>query len=167
MFLTSIRLMNKEKKILFVCRANICRSPMAEAIFKVKLEEANLSSKVAVASRAIEDWCVNQPPHPQVLTILKHFHIPTKGLKSQQLHPRDGKLFDLIACMDEAVYQDARERLGEKADKCCLFNSFLGSKNDVLDPMYTKDFLTTYDEISEGINAIIAILKKEMDQNDS
>ena len=44
------------KKVLFVCLGNICRSPMAEAVFKKMVADENLQDKIIIDSAATSSW---------------------------------------------------------------------------------------------------------------
>ena len=62
-------------KIMFVCHGNICRSPMAEFIFRKMIEEKNLSHKYIVSSSATsteEIWNgIGNPVYPPAKAELK------------------------------------------------------------------------------------------------
>ncbi len=50
-------------RVLFVCLGNICRSPMAEAVFKHLVEQGGLSGKIEVDSAGTGDSHLGHPPH--------------------------------------------------------------------------------------------------------
>lgn len=59
--------------VLFVCLGNICRSPMAEAMFRQMVKNAHLENKIKVASAAISSQEQGNPPHPGAIAELaKH-----------------------------------------------------------------------------------------------
>ena len=57
--------------VLFVCLGNICRSPMAEALFRDLVEKENLSDKITVDSAATSSWHIGDPPHKGTLDHFK------------------------------------------------------------------------------------------------
>jgi protein-tyrosine phosphatase len=50
-------------RVLFVCMGNICRSPMAHAVFRHMVRDAGLEGQVAVDSAGIGGWHTGEPPH--------------------------------------------------------------------------------------------------------
>ena len=62
-------------KVLFICHGNICRSPMAEFVFRKMVDEAGLSDSIEVASAATSDdeiWSdTGSPVYPPVERLLK------------------------------------------------------------------------------------------------
>ncbi|AMB95679.1 low molecular weight protein-tyrosine-phosphatase [Aerococcus urinae] len=150
----------KGKSILFVCLANICRSPLAEALLREKIKQAHLNTPIRVDSASIENWRNGDKADSRVIQLLKEHQIPYQGLKSRLLKPMDAKRFDLIICMDTTIYDATRERLGESYfSKIVPFSNFLEEQTDVDDPMLTKDFQTTYQQIDRGTDKIIHYLQ--------
>ncbi|MDK7302481.1 MULTISPECIES: low molecular weight protein-tyrosine-phosphatase [Aerococcus] len=153
----------KGKSILFVCLANICRSPLAEALLREKIKQAHLSQSIKVDSASIENWRNGDKADSRVIQLLKEHQIPYQGLKSRLLKPMDAKRFDLIICMDTTIYDATRERLGESYfAKIVPFSHFLEDQADVDDPMLTKDFQTTYQQIDRGTDKIIHYLQNNI-----
>ncbi len=87
--------------VLMVCRANICRSPMAEAILRHKLDIAGMGRKVQVASAGTHVQTSGQPPDPRVLAVLSENGIPVKRGRSRSLRSADFERHRCILAMDE------------------------------------------------------------------
>lgn len=51
--------------VLFVCLGNICRSPMAEAVFRQMVKENGLEEKIQVDSAGTGHWHVGETTHPE------------------------------------------------------------------------------------------------------
>lgn len=75
------------KKILFVCMGNICRSPMAEAIFRDAFKKQN--QQFQVDSAATSRWEVGNPPHRGTQKILAQHDISIKGMRARQVTEQD------------------------------------------------------------------------------
>lgn len=71
--------------VLFVCLGNICRSPMAEAIFRQKVQQAGLESTIQVFSAATSHWEVGSQPHKGTRKILEQQGISYQGMRATQI----------------------------------------------------------------------------------
>ncbi|XP_058033691.1 low molecular weight phosphotyrosine protein phosphatase isoform X4 [Ahaetulla prasina] len=89
------------KSVLFVCLGNICRSPIAEAVFRKLVTEENLENKWIIDSGAVSDWNVGRYPDPRALNCLRNHEIETAH-KARQVTKDDFLSFDYILCMDES-----------------------------------------------------------------
>src|SRR5262245_2367614 len=85
-------------RVVFVCLGNICRSPMAQAVFETMVAEAGLTKQVSVDSCGTAEWYVGDPPHPGTLRVLQEHGISfvhvgrqlnTKDLEADYLIPLD------------------------------------------------------------------------------
>ncbi len=87
--------------VLFVCAANICRSPTAEGIFAHLVRERGLDGSIAIDSAGAHDWRLNEPPDPRAQATAEAHGIDISGLRSRMVVPEDFKRFDYIVAMDQ------------------------------------------------------------------
>lgn len=91
-------------KIMFVCHGNICRSPMAEFIFKDMIKKRGRESEFYVASSATsteEIWNgVGNPVFPPAKAELKRHGISCEGKRAVQLQKSDYEKYDIFVAMD-------------------------------------------------------------------
>ncbi|MEM7336406.1 MAG: low molecular weight protein-tyrosine-phosphatase, partial [Chloroflexota bacterium] len=74
--------------VLFVCLGNICRSPMAEAVFQQLVDDAGLSDQITVDSSGTGDWHVGEKAHHGTRQILEQKGIAYNG-RSRQINAQD------------------------------------------------------------------------------
>lgn len=145
--------------VIFVCLGNICRSPMAEAVFKKMVEEEGLSYSFEISSFATSDCEQGNPVYPPAAKTLK-----AKGYafshRAKQISLREIKNADYILCMDMSNYSALISMAGVGyADKIHLLGHFLPEKIIIDDPWYTNDFERTYAEIYSSCKAFLEHLK--------
>lgn len=147
-------------KICFVCLGNICRSPMAEFVLKEKLKNLNLSSKVIVESRATSYEEQGNNMHYGTKEVLSKNNIPYTNHKATRLEKDDYDKFDYFICMDSSNIRNTIRIIGEdQYNKVFRLLDITELKRDVLDPWYTGDFNTTYNDINIGTDKIIELLQ--------
>ena len=149
-------------RVMFVCLGNICRSPMAEAIFCDLIKKEQLNDKITVDSAGTGGWHIGNPPHPKTIAILKKHNISTEGLVAQQISKQDKDKIDYIIAMDEQNKQDLLQLFGE--DDSIEFAKLMDfvdetAEKDVPDPYFTGNFTYTYELISKGCHQLLQYLK--------
>ena len=151
-------------KIMFVCHGNICRSPMAEFVFKDLLKKQGLEDRFLVKSCATsseEIWNgIGNPVYPPAKQELNKHCISCEGKRAVQLTKEDYEKYDLFICMDSNNLRNA-ERIfgGDKNGKLHKLLEYCGETADVSDPWYTRQFDICYNDILKGCNALLEAMK--------
>ncbi|MCP8617908.1 low molecular weight protein-tyrosine-phosphatase [Salirhabdus salicampi] len=151
-------------KVLFVCLGNICRSPMAEAMFREMVKENDLQGKITVDSAGIGHWHQGQPPHVGTQNILKDHVISTKGMTARQVKYEDWDEFDYIVAMDEQNMQDLtgiRKEFNNVRIQRLMDYVPNATKENVPDPYYTGNFQEVYDLVKAGCEHLLQQIKED------
>ena len=143
-------------KIMFVCHGNICRSPMAEFVFKDMVKKQGLDKDITISSCATSCDELGNGVYPPVKSLLNSIGINTDGKYSVQLKKSDYNNYDLFIGMDSANIRNMHRIFGSDPDnKIKKMMSFCGSDSDVDDPWYTRDFELTYSDIKASCDALL------------
>src|SRR5512143_3726341 len=92
--------------VLFVCLGNICRSPMAEAVFRDLVEKERMADRFEIASAGTGDWYVGEPPHRGTRETLKRHGIKLNGLIAKHVSQTMLDRADYVVAMDEENVSD-------------------------------------------------------------
>ncbi len=138
-------------KILFVCHGNICRSPMAEYLFRYLAEERNTAQQFQVASAATSREEIGNPVHPGTLKKLKPLGISAAEKRAVQMTRQDYITYDYLIGMDEYNIRNMLHITGgDPKQKMFRLLDLSQHPRDVADPWYTGDFDATFQDIREG-----------------
>jgi len=94
---------NKEKiSVLFICMGNICRSPTAEAVFRLFVENAGLSEYITIDSAGTHDYHIGEAPDSRTQHVALQRGYDMSDLRGRQVESEDFKNFDYVLAMDRA-----------------------------------------------------------------
>jgi len=125
-------------KVLFVCTANLCRSPMAEGVFRALVGQAGLDEAFEIGSAGTSDSFVGRPPVPEAIEVASRRGYDISGIRARQVVAEDISRFDYPLAMDSS-HLAAMRWLAPRAlfAKPQMFLSFAPPMGitDVADPM--------------------------------
>ncbi|MGH1552528.1 low molecular weight protein-tyrosine-phosphatase [Streptomyces sp. L7] len=151
-------------RVSFVCTGNICRSPMAESVFRARVEEAGLSDRVEVESAGTGGWHEGDGADPRAVAVLAEHGYGTSHVARQFQSSWFSRL-DLVIALDGG-HRKALRRLApteQDAQKVHLLRSYdpaAGDDLDVPDPYYGgldgfEECLEMVEAASEGLLAAV------------
>ncbi|MBE5940636.1 MAG: low molecular weight phosphotyrosine protein phosphatase [Lachnospiraceae bacterium] len=149
-------------KVLFICHGNICRSPMAEFVFKDLVKKAGLADKFHIESAATSTEELGNPVHPGTRNRLRREGISTDGKYARQIRKSEYNDWDYLIGMDSWNIRNMNRIFGDDKDgKIYKLLSFAGKSGDIADPWYTGNFDDTYRDVLEGCEALLHMLISE------
>lgn len=129
---------NRKKKIIFL--GNICRSPIAEAVFIDEVKKANQESNWEIDSAAIGPWHVGKNPDHRALETMKQHNL-TYNNKARQIKTNDFKHYDYIFGMDKENIADLKDECPKDGTaKILLLGDFDPEGQRIIrDPYYVRN----------------------------
>jgi protein-tyrosine phosphatase len=151
------------KKVLFVCLGNICRSPLAEALFNDKIAKRGLGSEFIAQSCGTGNYHIGYPPDPRTIANALKNGLSISHLCGQ-LTATHLDSFDYILAMDSSNMSNILtiDNASENSHKILLMRSYdpLGKNQDVPDPYHgdEKDFQEVFEILDRSITSFIETL---------
>lgn len=153
-------------RICFVCTGNICRSPMAEIVFKSLVRKAGLAAAITVVSAGTGDWHVGERADERTLTALRGRALDGSSHRARQFDPDWFENLDLIVVFDRSQERTLRAWAGNDLDrsKVQLLMSFdsdaTSGPQEVPDPYYSDAAM--FDHVLATIERACAALFRQV-----
>lgn len=113
-------------RVLFVCMGNICRSPLAEGVFRHLVREEGLADAFEIDSAGTGAWHVGERPDPRTRAIARRYGLDLSDLRARQVQRKDLHHFDHVFVMDKTNLHDtlALDPHGDHGTRVRLFREF-------------------------------------------
>lgn len=150
--------MAERPAVLFVCLGNICRSPLAEAAFRLEAERIGLGA--TVDSAGTSDWHVGEPPDRRAIAVARANGVDIAGYRGRQVTAADFDRFDHVVALDRANLAKLRalQPAGSRAALSLLLDHVAGREGEpVADPYDGADagFDTTWADVTAGAEGLV------------
>lgn len=150
--------------VLFVCLGNICRSPMAEALFRDLVKKEKLEDKIIIDSAGTGDWHIGHPPHQGTRDLLDEKGVSYEGMKARQMKASDFEDFHYIVGMDESNMKNMKSFQTGESDAVIVRLLDLvpdTAIKNVPDPYFTGNFEEVHDLVKKGCEQLLKKIKEE------
>jgi protein-tyrosine phosphatase len=158
----------KKIKVLFVCLGNICRSPLAEAVFKHKIKEKGIEGQFEADSCGTANYHIDDTPDPRTMANARKNGVTIEHL-GRQLSTRDLEYFDHVFAMDNANLRNIQKLPNAKqhSEKIRLMRDYdpVGTGSEVPDPYYGQE--THFQEVFEILDRSTEALIESLTQTNS
>lgn len=147
-------------KVLFVCHGNICRSPIAEFVFKDMVKRYRLDDKFLINSAATSREEIGNGIYPPAREIMEANGVSCGEHRAVQVRRSDYDNYDYILIMDQRNLKNiGRIFGGDPQNKVHLLLDWDENPRDISDPWYTRDFQRAFEDIRDGCRNFLEYLR--------
>ncbi|MFB0616405.1 low molecular weight protein-tyrosine-phosphatase [Streptomyces sp. AGS-58] len=156
-------------RVCFVCTGNICRSPMAESVFRARVAEAGLEGLVVVDSAGTDGWHEGEHADPRTVSVLEEHGYGGEHV-ARRFEPSWFARLDLVIALDSGHLGTLRRLAptGAEARKVRLLRSYdpaAGDDLDVPDPYYghRDGFERCLEMVEAASTGLLAAVREELE----
>ncbi|KAL6265445.1 low molecular weight phosphotyrosine protein phosphatase 1-like isoform X1 [Pogonomyrmex barbatus] len=152
--------MSEKKRVLMVCLGNICRSPIAEAVFRNEMNKRGLQHQWEVDSAALIGYHTGKIPDNRALSTLKENGITNYSHRARQIEQTDFDKYDWIFGMDHENIKNLKQLKPKNSQaKVELLGSYNSSGDPIIrDPYYDYNsvgFQRVYEQCLASVTAFL------------
>ena len=149
-------------RVLFVCLGNICRSPMADAIFRELVSDAGLHDRFEIDSAGTGSWHVGQQPHPGTRRVLAEHGVQYRH-KARQVSRAELNDWDYIIALDDSNLSSLKPMPDGFTGELGLLLDYApqAGVRDVPDPYYTGKFEEAYALVEAGCRGLLSDIREQ------
>ena len=158
---------NERVAILFVCLGNICRSPLAEGVFRHLARERGLEDRFEIDSAGTSSYHEGEPPDLRSAAVARERGVELSG-RSRRLLPRDFERFDFVITMDEEIQESVERAQGANESRAMVqllrtYDPEADDDLDVPDPYYggPRGFEHVHDLVERACAALLDTIVRE------
>jgi len=153
------------RSILFVCTANLCRSPTAQGVLRKLLAKEGLTEQFEIESAGTHDYHVGAPPFPAAVELAEKSGYDITDCVSRRIAPGDFDHFDMILAMDRVNLTNLRTIAPTRSKQKIELLLEYGDKfhgQEIPDPYggTEKQFQTALEMIEDGCKGLVELLKQ-------
>lgn len=149
--------------MLFVCYGNTCRSPLAEGVFRSKVEREGLGDRIDVDSAGTNPPSEGGAPHPLSCAVARRNDIGIDHLRSRRFVTADFDRFDRVVVMDAMNMRDVAGRARSERDRTKV-GLLRGADGDVADPIFggEEEYERAFAEIDEASEQLLGEVRAQL-----
>lgn len=159
--------MSEPISVLFVCLGNICRSPLAEAVFRKVVTEAGLESRFRIDSAGTSGYHDGEAPDERTTAVAAERGVKVAGV-SRRITGADLGSFDYVIVMDRENRSNVEALSPEVPERPALhlfreFDPEAGGELDVPDPYFggPRGFEDVHEMVERSARGLLAHLEEE------
>jgi protein-tyrosine phosphatase len=152
-------------RITTVCLGNICRSPMAEAVLRDRIQRAGLADKITVDSAGTGDWHIGHNADERALNTLSVNDYSLESHRSRQIDSTWMSGLDLIVVMDSSNYTNVEYMINnsDHSPELVMFRAFDPELSHLPMPHPDLDVPDPYYGAGDGFTTVLHMIERASD----